>query len=123
MVEDFCVGYACSILRLVGGRLSLCSGFPSKGVLDIWVMNEYGIKESWTRSFVTPHFVVIARNVQPIRLMTKWRTFGAMRQLCSRFLQSTRSEGRGWRYIKFYGNAKQRYSVTPYVPSFVKVLK
>lgn len=31
-------------------------------------MNEYGIKESWTKSFVILH-LVIARNFQTIRLM------------------------------------------------------
>lgn len=85
-------------------------------------MNEYGIKESWTKSFVILH-LVIARNFQTIRLMGIGEILVLWDDHALVSYNPNDPRGRGWRYIKFYGNAKQRYSITPNVPSFVKVLK
>ncbi|KAM7529938.1 hypothetical protein LguiB_033348 [Lonicera macranthoides] len=116
---DFGKRYFANGLGVLGGCLSLCYSLHFKGVYELWVMNEYGIKESWTKLFVIPHKVG-ASCYQPIRLMGN----GEILVLCdNRIVFSYDPNKKRRRHVKFYGNGRQRYSITPHVPSFVKVLK
>ncbi|KAM7524379.1 hypothetical protein LguiA_014281 [Lonicera macranthoides] len=116
---EFGKRYSANGVGVLGGCLSLCYGLHFKGGYELWVMNEYGIKESWTKFFVIP-FKVGASCYQPIRFMGNGEIL-VLRH--NRTVFSYDPNKRRIRHSKFYGNVKQRYSITPHVPSFVKVLK
>ncbi|KAK3011900.1 hypothetical protein RJ639_011420 [Escallonia herrerae] len=101
------------------GRLCMCYHKPhSTDPLDIWVMNNYGVKESWTKQFVIDK-IIDAFPFQPIRYMNN----GEILVLCGHHAAICYNPlRRSSRYIKF-DSSKSTIFALPHIPSFIKLQK
>ncbi|KAG5009984.1 hypothetical protein JHK87_018499 [Glycine soja] len=48
--------YLIDCLRVIGGCLGVCCWVQEREVTEIWVMKEYKVQSSWTKSFVIPNY-------------------------------------------------------------------
>ncbi|XP_017643114.2 F-box protein At3g07870-like [Gossypium arboreum] len=62
----------CTKTGVLGGCLFICH-CPDFMQFDIWVMKEYGVKESWTKQFVLKH--VYSGSYQPMLVLSNGEIF------------------------------------------------
>lgn len=106
------------------GCLSICNkrNHPAPKDIELWVMNEYGIQESWTKKFVIREHINIFLPpyfLEPLRYLKNGEVLMLYRH-CNVICYNPIT--RRFRYIKFYGHVVYSYVVLPYVPSFMRVL-
>ncbi|KAM7503107.1 hypothetical protein LguiB_002011 [Lonicera macranthoides] len=105
-------------LELLEGCLCMSYHKRYRYAFDIWVMNEYGVRDSWTKQYVIDN-IIEASYYKAYRL-TKNREILV---LCADvFLISYDLKGRSSRYITFQGSSKKSHDfMFPFVPNFLRV--
>lgn len=51
---------------VIGKNLCIVANYQEEGDFEVWVMKEYGVKESWTRLFKMAHTQETIKNVMPL---------------------------------------------------------
>lgn len=101
------------------GRLSICDSGDS-GVVDIWVMNEYGIKESWTKNFVITNLIFDRHHLdryEPIMILDS----GEILMLFNgKSLVSYDPREEVFNYLSPYG-AGPKFQAIAHIPSFISL--
>lgn len=121
--------YDCSNLGLLDGYLCIYMKSYSARPIELWVMNEYGIPESWTKKFVfhCKCDLHLDRILGPLKCLENGEVLVICRKLHAICYNPSQlhaicynpSTGR-CKYIEFDGKA--RYTSFPYIPSLRRVM-
>ncbi|XP_016700158.1 uncharacterized protein [Gossypium hirsutum] len=104
----------CTKTGVLGGCLFICH-YPDFMQFDIWVMKEYGVKESWTKQFVIKH--VYSGSYQPILVLSNGEIF-----MLSNYPKRTcyNQKGRYLRGAKSFW-IPSKFDAISYTPCFVSL--
>jgi F-box interacting protein len=99
------------------GCLSICD--YGAGLVDIWVMNEYGIKESWTKNFVITNLIERHNldKYEPIMILDS----GEILMLFNKdSLVSYDPREEVFNYLSTYG-VRSKFQAIAFIPSFISL--
>ncbi|KAK9285396.1 hypothetical protein L1049_024588 [Liquidambar formosana] len=106
-------------LGVLGGCLSICDGTNSDHI-DIWIMKNYGVKESWSKDFVIDNLIFERHNLdfyEPIMILNS----GEILILFNHDAVVLYShETKGFDYLDIFG-VKSMFEAIAHIPSFVSL--
>jgi hypothetical protein len=107
-------------LGVLLGCLSICD-FTDSYCVEIWVMNEYGIKESWTRNFVIENLSFKrwhgADNYDPIMILDSGEILMLFNR-CSLITYDPKEEV--FKYLSTYG-VESWFEAFAHIPCFISL--
>lgn len=106
----------CGVLR---GCLSI-SHFGECDHVDIWVMNEYGIKESWTKDFVIENLLFERHHLDRYVLVTILDSGELLMLFNDDSLVSYDRTEEVFNYLSLYG-VGSKFQAIAHIPSFISL--
>lgn len=109
--------YNSAYLGLLDGCLCICIKTLSVNDFEFWVMNEYGVRESWVKKLVIPNDWKQRTLSEPLRFLK----YGETVVLCDNYVVICYNPSTGNRtFITYYSKDDRHllYAPIPYVPNF-----